>query len=29
MNKYVFCKIVKNEIPTDKIYEDEKFFAFS
>ena len=28
MNKCVFCKIVKNEIPTDKIYEDEKFFAF-
>lgn len=28
MNDCVFCKIVKKEIPSDKIYEDDKFFAF-
>ena len=24
----VFCKIAKNEIPSNKIYEDKNFFAF-
>ncbi len=24
----IFCKIVKNEIPADKVYEDENFLAF-
>ncbi len=24
----IFCKIIKNEIPSEKIYEDEKVFAF-
>jgi histidine triad (HIT) family protein len=24
----VFCKIVKGEIPADKVYEDESFLAF-
>jgi histidine triad (HIT) family protein len=24
----IFCKIVKNEIPAEKIYEDENFLAF-
>ena len=28
MNECVFCKIVKEEIPSDKIYEDDNFFAF-
>ena len=28
MNKCVFCKIAKGEIPADKIYEDDNFFAF-
>ena len=28
MNECVFCKIVKGEIPADKIYEDNNFFAF-
>lgn len=28
MNNCVFCKIVKGEIPCDKIYEDEDFLAF-
>lgn len=28
MHDCVFCKIVKGEIPSDKIYEDENFFAF-
>lgn len=28
MNDCVFCKIAKEEIPADKIYEDENFFAF-
>lgn len=28
MNDCVFCKIAKGEIPADKIYEDDKFFAF-
>ena len=27
MNECVFCKIIKGELPTNKIYEDEKFFA--
>ena len=27
-NKCIFCKIVKGEIPAEKIYEDEKFLAF-
>ena len=28
MNECVFCKIAKGEIPADKIYEDDNFFAF-
>ena len=28
MNECVFCKIVKKEIPTDIIYEDEEFWGF-
>ena len=28
MNECVFCKIIKREIPADKIYEDNNFFAF-
>mgnify|MGYP000960403627 FL=1 len=28
MNDCIFCKIANGEIPTDKIYEDEKVVAF-
>ena len=28
MNDCVFCKIVKGEIPSYKVYEDESFLAF-
>lgn len=28
MSDCVFCKIIKREITADKIYEDDKFFAF-
>ncbi len=28
MEDCIFCKIVKGEIPCEKIYEDEKVFAF-
>ena len=28
MNDCIFCKIVKGEIPTNKVYEDEEFLAF-
>ena len=28
MENCIFCKIVKNEIPSSKIYEDDKFLAF-
>lgn len=28
MNDCIFCKIVNGEIPSKKIYEDEKIFAF-
>ena len=28
MNECLFCKIAKGEIPSSKIYEDEKFLAF-
>lgn len=28
MNDCVFCKIIKGEIPADKIYDDDNFFAF-
>ena len=28
MNECVFCKIAQGEIPSDKIYEDNNFFAF-
>ncbi|MDD5086257.1 MAG: HIT family protein [Candidatus Nanoarchaeia archaeon] len=28
MDECIFCKIIKSEIPCNKIYEDEKFFAF-
>jgi|SRR3989344_2289548 len=28
MNDCIFCKIVKGEIPSNKVYEDEKVLAF-
>ena len=28
MNDCIFCKIIKNEIPCYKIYEDDNFLAF-
>ena len=28
MDDCIFCKIVKGEIPTEKVYEDEKVLAF-
>ena len=28
MENCIFCKIVKGEIPSYKVYEDEQFFAF-
>ena len=28
MNDCIFCKIVKGDIPSAKIYEDEEFFVF-
>lgn len=28
MNDCIFCKIVRNEIPSDKVYEDDTFVAF-
>jgi len=28
MNECLFCKVAKGEIPSSKIYEDEKFLAF-
>ena len=28
MEDCIFCKIVKNEIPSTKIYEDDKFLSF-
>jgi histidine triad (HIT) family protein len=28
MENCIFCKIVKGEIPSYKVYEDESFFAF-
>lgn len=28
MNNCIFCKIVKGEIPSYKVYEDENFLAF-
>ena len=28
MENCIFCKIVKGEIPAEKIYEDKKFLAF-
>lgn len=28
MDNCIFCKIVKNEIPSSKVYEDAKFLAF-
>lgn len=27
-NECIFCKIIKNEIPSTKIYEDDKFLSF-
>ena len=29
MEDCIFCKIVKGEIPSEKIYEDEDFLAFA
>lgn len=28
MDNCIFCKIARGEIPSDKIYEDEKIYAF-
>ncbi|MFA6585898.1 MAG: HIT domain-containing protein [Candidatus Paceibacterota bacterium] len=28
MQNCIFCKIIKGEIPCDKIYEDEKYLSF-
>lgn len=28
MENCIFCKIVKNELPSDKVYEDKDFLAF-
>jgi histidine triad (HIT) family protein len=28
MSDCIFCKIIKSEIPSNKIYEDDAFFAF-
>ncbi len=28
MNDCIFCKIVKGEIPANKVYKDDKFLAF-
>ncbi|MDO8659033.1 MAG: HIT family protein [Candidatus Parcubacteria bacterium] len=28
MNDCIFCKIVKRELPSDKVYEDKDFLAF-
>ncbi|PKO83491.1 MAG: histidine triad nucleotide-binding protein [Betaproteobacteria bacterium HGW-Betaproteobacteria-11] len=28
MNECIFCKIIRGEIPSQKIYEDELIFAF-
>jgi len=28
MGNCIFCKIIKGEIPSDKVYEDEKVLAF-
>ena len=28
MNDCLFCKIIKGEIPSDKVYEDETVYAF-
>ena len=28
MEDCLFCKIVKGEIPSKKVYEDEKIYAF-
>ncbi|HUT83969.1 MAG TPA: HIT domain-containing protein, partial [Thermodesulfobacteriota bacterium] len=28
MEDCIFCKIIKGEIPSFKVYEDEKVFAF-
>lgn len=28
MKNCIFCKIVKNELPSDKVYEDKDFLAF-
>ena len=29
MNDCLFCKIIKGEIPSSKVYEDEYVFAFN
>lgn len=28
MNDCIFCKIIKGDIPSDKVYEDEEILAF-
>lgn len=28
MENCIFCKIVKDEVPANKVYEDDKFLAF-
>ena len=29
MEDCLFCKIIKGEIPSNKVYEDEEIFAFT
>ena len=29
MNDCLFCKIINGDIPSDKVYEDDKVYAFS
>ncbi|WP_461205584.1 histidine triad nucleotide-binding protein [Clostridium sp. DL1XJH146] len=29
MNDCIFCKIINNEIPSDKVYEDEQVICFN
>jgi len=29
MDECVFCKIIKGEIPSDKVYEDDNYLAFN
>jgi histidine triad (HIT) family protein len=29
MSECIFCKIIRGEIPSKKVYEDDEFFAFN